>query len=145
MASPAPVDFSLSPAIDESILMILILRELEWLAKHKISLGVACGLEYLHKGNSFIVVHRDLKPDNVLVDENMEAHISDFGLARSISDANTIMSASLAGYMAPATFRGTHLSEKSDMYSFGVVLADLVVEFPLFGSTEYAERLWIGL
>ncbi|KAK1434786.1 hypothetical protein QVD17_00539 [Tagetes erecta] len=64
-------------------------RELDWLARYKIVLGEASGLEYLHVGITPRIVHRDIKPGNVLFDENMEARIADFGFAHYIPEADT--------------------------------------------------------
>ncbi|KAK4402495.1 Leucine-rich repeat receptor-like serine/threonine/tyrosine-protein kinase SOBIR1 [Sesamum angolense] len=64
-------------------------RELNWLARYKIALGVAAGLEYLHMNHKPCIIHRDLKPGNILLDDEMEARISDFGLAKALPDANT--------------------------------------------------------
>ncbi|KAK1434785.1 hypothetical protein QVD17_00538 [Tagetes erecta] len=64
-------------------------RELDWLTRYKIALGVASGLEYLHVSITQHIVHRDIKPVNVLLDENMEAIIADFGFAHYIPEADT--------------------------------------------------------
>ncbi|PKI65355.1 hypothetical protein CRG98_014237 [Punica granatum] len=105
--------------------------ELDWLARHKIALGVASGLEYLHKNQSPRIIHRDLKPENVLLDDDMEARIADFGLAKAIPDAHTHMTTSnvvgTLGYIAPEFHQTVKFTEKSDIYSFGVVLAVLVM------------------
>jgi serine/threonine protein kinase len=73
-------------------------RELDWLARHKIAVGVASGLEYLHLSHSPQIIHRDLKPANVLLDDDMEARIADFGLAKAMPDAKThITTSNVAG------------------------------------------------
>ncbi|TXG64115.1 hypothetical protein EZV62_011109 [Acer yangbiense] len=119
-------------------------RELDWLARRKIAIGVAAGLEYIHKNNSPRIIHRDLKPANVLLDDDMEAKITDFGLAKEMPDANTHIIASdtagTFGYIAPEFSKGMILSEKSDIFSFGVLLAAMVIgKFPssdFFKETE---------
>ncbi|GJZ71400.1 leucine-rich repeat receptor-like serine/threonine/tyrosine-protein kinase SOBIR1 [Tanacetum coccineum] len=63
-------------------------RQLVWLARHKIVIGVVSGLEYFHTSDTPPLVHRDLKPANVLLDDDMEAWIDDFGIAKLTSDAN---------------------------------------------------------
>lgn len=106
-------------------------RELDWLARHRIALGVAAGLEYLHMNHTPRIVHRDLKPANVLLDDDMEARIADFGLAKSIPDADTHMTSSnvagTLGYIAPEYHQTLKFTDKCDIYSFGVVLAVLVM------------------
>ncbi|GMP33965.1 hypothetical protein CsSME_00007052 [Camellia sinensis var. sinensis] len=80
-------------------------RQLDWQARHKIAIGVASGLEYLHTSHSPRIIHRDLKPANVLLDDDMEARIADFGLAKAVPDAHTHVTTSnvtgTVGYIAP--------------------------------------------
>ncbi|KAK2664472.1 hypothetical protein Ddye_003046 [Dipteronia dyeriana] len=106
-------------------------RELDWLARHKIALGVAAGLEYLHMSHNPRIIHRDLKPANVLLDDDMEARIADFGLAKAMPDAHThITTSNLAGtvgYIAPEYHQTLKFTDKCDIYSFGVLLAVLVI------------------
>ncbi|XP_042039448.1 leucine-rich repeat receptor-like serine/threonine/tyrosine-protein kinase SOBIR1 [Salvia splendens] len=106
-------------------------KELDWPARYKIIMGIAAGLEYLHMNHTPRIIHRDLKPANVLLDDEMEARIADFGLAKSVPDANTHMSTSniagTAGYIAPEYHQTFKFTEKCDMYSFGVVLAAVVM------------------
>ncbi|KAJ0785447.1 putative transferase, protein kinase RLK-Pelle-LRR-XI-2 family [Helianthus annuus] len=106
-------------------------RQLEWLARHKIALGVASGLEYLHMSHTPRIVHRDLKPANVLLDDDMEARIADFGLAKSIPEADTHMTSSnvagTLGYIAPEYHQTMKFTDKCDIYSFGVLLGVLVM------------------
>lgn len=106
-------------------------RELDWLTRHKIAIGIASGLEYLHSYQTPRIIHRDLKPGNVLLDDDMEARISDFGLAKTMPDAVTHMTASslagTVGYIAPEYHQILKFTDKSDIYSFGVILAILVV------------------
>ncbi|KAL1568327.1 Leucine-rich repeat receptor-like serine/threonine/tyrosine-protein kinase sobir1 [Salvia divinorum] len=106
-------------------------RELDWPARYKIVMGIASGLEYLHMNHTPRIIHRDLKPANVLLDDEMEARIADFGLAKSVPDANTHMSTSniagTAGYIAPEYYQTFKFTDKCDVYSFGVVLAAVVM------------------
>ncbi|GFP99049.1 leucine-rich repeat receptor-like serine/threonine/tyrosine-protein kinase sobir1 [Phtheirospermum japonicum] len=106
-------------------------RELDWLARYKIALGIAAGLEYLHMNHSPRIIHRDLKPANVLLDDEMEARIADFGLAKAVPDANTHVTTSnvagTVGYIAPEYYQTFKFTDKCDMYSFGVVLGVLVI------------------
>lgn len=106
-------------------------RELDWLARHKIALGVASGLEYLHLSHSPRIIHRDLKPANILLDDNMEARIADFGLAKAVPDANTHVTTSnvagTVGFIAPEYHQTLKFTDKCDIYSYGVMLGVLVV------------------
>ncbi|XP_058193864.1 receptor-like protein kinase FERONIA [Rhododendron vialii] len=106
-------------------------RELDWLARHKIALGVAAGLEYLHMNHSPRIIHRDLKPANVLLDDDMEARIADFGLAKVMPDQDTPVTnsnvAGTLGYIAPEYRLTMKFTDKCDIYSFGVVLGTLVI------------------
>lgn len=119
-------------------------RELDWLTRHRIAAGIASGLEYLHTYQTPRIIHRDLKPGNVLLDDDMEARISDFGLAKTMPDAQTHVTASslagTVGYIAPEYSQILQFTDKSDIYSFGVILAILVVgKLPsdqFFQSTE---------
>ena len=80
-------------------------KELDWLARYKIALGVVTGLEHMHFLHNPCITHRDLKPANVLLDDDMEARISDFGLAKVMLDANIYITGSnvagTVGYIAP--------------------------------------------
>ncbi|KAI5683155.1 hypothetical protein M9H77_04383 [Catharanthus roseus] len=90
-------------------------------------IDVASALDYLHNGYSESVVHCDLKPSNILFDENMVAHVSDFGLSKLLGDGNSIVhTKTLAtfGYMAPEYGTDGLVSTKSDVYSFGILLME---------------------
>ncbi|CAI9782437.1 unnamed protein product [Fraxinus pennsylvanica] len=110
-------------------------RELDWLAPYKIALGVAVGLEYLHMHNIPRIIHRDIKPANVLLDDEMETRIADFGLSKAIPEANTHFSTSnvvgTVGYLDPTYYQTFQFTEKCDIYSFGVLLGVLMMgKFP---------------
>lgn len=106
-------------------------RELDWLARHKIALGVAAGLEYLHFNHNPRIIHRDLKPANVLLDDDMEARIADFGLAKAVPDYDTHVTTSnvagTLGYIAPEYHQTMKFTDKCDIFSFGVLLGVLVI------------------
>ncbi|KAJ4818963.1 Leucine-rich receptor-like protein kinase family protein [Rhynchospora pubera] len=106
-------------------------RELGWPARLKISDGIAAGLEYLHISHKPQIIHRDLKPANILLDDDMEARIADFGLAKEMPDANTHMTlsnvAGTLGYIAPEYGQTLKFTAKCDIYSFGVILAVLAM------------------
>lgn len=103
---------------------------LHWDTRNKIALEAAKGLCYLHHDCSPLIVHRDVKSNNILLDSNFEAHVADFGLAKFLQDSGTseCMSAIAGsyGYIAPEYAYTLKVDEKSDVYSFGVVLLELV-------------------
>ncbi|XP_009406375.2 leucine-rich repeat receptor-like serine/threonine/tyrosine-protein kinase SOBIR1 [Musa acuminata AAA Group] len=113
-------------------------RKLEWPARYNIALGIAAGLEYLHVVHRPRVIHRDLKPANILLDDDLNARISDFGLAKVVPDTvSGPMRSGLKGtigYIAPEYHQTLLFTDKCDVYSFGVILAVLVTgKFPTDG------------
>ncbi|KAK6128564.1 hypothetical protein DH2020_037708 [Rehmannia glutinosa] len=103
---------------------------LHWDTRYKIAVESAKGLCYLHHDCSPLIVHRDVKSNNILLDSGFEAHVADFGLAKFLQDSGTseCMSAIAGsyGYIAPEYAYTLKVDEKSDVYSFGVVLLELV-------------------
>jgi len=102
-------------------------RQLDWQKRYNIIVGVARGLLYLHEGA--LIIHRDIKATNVLLDVNMNPKIADFGLARQFDEDETHMSTRVAGtygYMAPEYAMHGQLTIKADVYSFGVLLLELM-------------------
>lgn len=99
----------------------------DWMTRYKIAMGVAQGLCYLHHDCFPVVVHRDVKSNNILLDTNMEARVADFGVAKLV-EATESMSviAGSYGYIAPEYAYTMQVDEKSDIYSFGVVLLELL-------------------
>ncbi|GAY33649.1 hypothetical protein CUMW_275900 [Citrus unshiu] len=93
-----------------------------------IMIDVASALEYLHFGYSVPIIHCDLKPNNVLLDDNMVAHLSDFGMAKPFlkEDQSLTQTQTLAtiGYMAPEYGREGRVSTNGDVYSFGIMLME---------------------
>ncbi|KAL3515713.1 hypothetical protein ACH5RR_022615 [Cinchona calisaya] len=103
---------------------------LGWQLRYKIALEAAKGLCYLHHDCYPLIVHRDVKSNNILLNSRFEAHVADFGLAKFLVDdgASECMSAIAGsyGYIAPEYAYTLKINEKSDVYSFGVVLLELI-------------------
>ncbi|KAJ4911504.1 Lectin-domain containing receptor kinase VI.3 [Raphanus sativus] len=102
---------------------------LSWNARLRIARGIASGLLYLHEEWEKIVVHRDVKPSNVLIEDNMNPRLGDFGLARLYERetlSHTTVVVGTIGYMAPELTRNGQSSTASDVYAFGVLLLEIV-------------------
>ncbi|GMH03747.1 hypothetical protein Nepgr_005586 [Nepenthes gracilis] len=103
---------------------------LEWYARHKIAVGAARGLRYLHEECRVgCIVHRDMRPNNILLTHDYEPLVGDFGLARWQPDGDTGVQTRVIGtfgYLAPEYARSGQITEKADVYSFGVVLVELL-------------------
>ncbi|XP_062182589.1 receptor protein-tyrosine kinase CEPR2-like [Phragmites australis] len=103
--------------------------ELDWPRRCKIALGAAKGLMYLHHDCTPAIIHRDIKSTNILLDEDYEAKIADFGIAKVAEDSCDSEFSCFAGthgYLAPELAYSLKVTEKTDVYSFGVVLLELV-------------------
>ncbi|KAJ4819759.1 Kinase superfamily protein [Rhynchospora pubera] len=105
-------------------------QPLDWYTRMRIAFGVAEGLEYLHVKVEPAVIFRDLKPSNILLDENFNSKLSDFGLARLGPEGDethvTTQVRGTHGYHAPEYLATGRLKVKSDVYTFGVVLLELI-------------------
>lgn len=102
---------------------------MSWATRLKISLGSAKGLAYLHEECHPKIIHRDIKAANILLDNDFEAKVADFGLAKFSFDVDTHVSTRVMGtfgYLAPEYAASGKLTEKSDVFSFGVVLLELI-------------------
>ncbi|KAG8055045.1 hypothetical protein GUJ93_ZPchr0001g31055 [Zizania palustris] len=122
-----------------------ILREgydysLNWEERIHIALDAAQGLEYLHESCNPTIVHRDVKTPNILLDKNLVAKISDFGLSRAFNATDTHIStvaAGTLGYLDPEYHATFQLTIKTDVYSFGIVLLEIVTgQPPVFMDTQ---------
>ncbi|CAH9071162.1 unnamed protein product [Cuscuta epithymum] len=119
--------------------------KLNWAARRKIAIGAARGLAFLHHNCIPHIIHRDMKSSNVLLDENLEARVSDFGMARLMNAVDTHLSVSTLagtpGYVPPEYYQSFRCSTKGDVYSYGVVLLELLTgkqptDLPDFGDSN---------
>ncbi|MQL84469.1 hypothetical protein Taro_016954 [Colocasia esculenta] len=106
-------------------------HQLNWARRYEIIVGVARGLQYLHEDSQVKVVHRDLKASNILLDADLNSKISDFGLARLFpvdqTHASTTRAVGTYGYMPPEYAMRGRFSSKTDVYSFGVLVLEMVL------------------
>ncbi|XP_045821116.1 rust resistance kinase Lr10-like isoform X2 [Trifolium pratense] len=112
---------------------------------YDISLGIARGIQYLHQGCEMQIIHFDIKPHNILLDENFNPKISDFGLAKLYRIDQSILTLTAArgtmGYMAPELLYKNigNLSHKADVYSFGMMLMEMAGRKK---NINYIENYW---
>ncbi|THG05315.1 hypothetical protein TEA_016001 [Camellia sinensis var. sinensis] len=122
-------------------------KELDWPIRYQIVRGIARGILYLHQDSRLRVIHRDLKTSNILLDEEMNAKVSDFGLARIFgvnqTQANTDRVIGTYGYMSPEYAVHGHFSVKSDVFSFGVLVLEIISgkKNSEFYHSDYADDL----
>ncbi|KFK33319.1 hypothetical protein AALP_AA6G359600 [Arabis alpina] len=119
---------------------------LKWTTRLRIAVDAALGLEYLHYGCRPSMVHRDVKSTNILLDGQFMAKIADFGLSRSfkVGDESQVSTAvaGTPGYLVPEYYRTSRLAEMSDVYSFGIVLLEIITNQHVFDQTR--EKLHIA-
>ncbi|KAK8587649.1 hypothetical protein V6N12_022133 [Hibiscus sabdariffa] len=122
--------------------------KLQWAARRKIAIGAARGLAFLHHNCIPHIIHRDMKSSNVLLDENLEARVSDFGMARLMSAMDTHLSVSTLagtpGYVPPEYYNSFRCSTKGDVYSYGVVLLELLTGKRPTDSADFGDNNLVG-
>ncbi|KAL4318458.1 hypothetical protein GQ457_18G024530 [Hibiscus cannabinus] len=110
-------------------------RAVDWKIIHKIALDIAHALAYLHDECTPKVLHRDVKPSNILLDNDCNAYLSDFGLSRLLGTSETHATTGVAGtfgYVAPEYAMTCRVSEKADVYSYGIMLLELISDKKAF-------------
>ncbi|TYK12979.1 protein BRASSINOSTEROID INSENSITIVE 1 [Cucumis melo var. makuwa] len=122
--------------------------KLNWSARRKIAIGAARGLAFLHHNCIPHIIHRDMKSSNVLLDENLEARVSDFGMARLMSAMDTHLSVSTLagtpGYVPPEYYQSFRCSTKGDVYSYGVVMLELLTGKRPTDSADFGDNNLVG-
>ncbi|CAN4103416.1 unnamed protein product [Withania somnifera] len=146
-------EYMANKSLDTFVFDHTLCRLLDWRIRFEIILDIARGLLYLHQDSRLRIIHRDLKTSNILLDEEMNAKISDFGLARIIegksTEANTNRVVGTYGYMSPEYALEGLFSIKSDVFSYGVVVLEIVSGkrnmefFDDINLTGYVWKLWM--
>ncbi|ONK81632.1 uncharacterized protein A4U43_C01F31300 [Asparagus officinalis] len=121
---------------------------LSWASRYQVAIDVADALSYLHHGCRSRILHLDVKPQNILLDENFRARVSDFGISRTMDkDESRVVTTirGTRGYLAPEWFSTEGISEKSDVYSFGMVILEILGgrrNFEFFDDGNISQRTW---
>ncbi|KAL3650701.1 G-type lectin S-receptor-like serine/threonine-protein kinase SD2-5 [Castilleja foliolosa] len=116
---------------------------LDWDTRFSIAVGTAKGLAYLHEDCDVKIVHCDIKPENVLLDDQFMAKVSDFGLAKLMTREESHVFTTMRGtrgYLAPEWITNYAISEKSDVYSYGMVLLELIGGRKNYNPTESSDK-----
>ncbi|CAN0920682.1 Receptor-like cytosolic serine/threonine-protein kinase RBK2 [Linum grandiflorum] len=117
-----------------------------WSKRYKIALGTADGLLYLHETCRKRIIHRDIKVDNILLTENFEPQICDFGLAKwlpkQLSHHHVSKFEGTFGYFAPEYFMHGIVDEKTDVYAFGVILLELITGRQAVLDSQHSLVIW---
>ncbi|GMI72097.1 hypothetical protein like AT5G18910 [Hibiscus trionum] len=121
-------------------------EKLNWKTRFKIALGAAEGLCYLHEGCQRRIIHKDIKASNILLSEDFDAQICDFGLAKWLPDQWTHHTVSKVegtfGYLPPEFFMHGVVDEKTDVYAFGVLLLELITGRQAIDSSQQSIVMW---
>uniref|UniRef100_A0A1D1ZBF3 Receptor-like serine/threonine-protein kinase n=1 Tax=Anthurium amnicola TaxID=1678845 RepID=A0A1D1ZBF3_9ARAE len=102
---------------------------LDWSKRYQIALGVATGLAYLHEKCRDCIIHCDIKPENILLDEDLSPKVADFGMAKLIGrDFSRVLTSMRGtfGYVAPEWISGEPITPKADVFSFGMTLFEII-------------------
>ncbi|KAG5004281.1 hypothetical protein JHK84_028549 [Glycine max] len=122
-------------------------NKLDWSKRYKICLGIADGLLYLHECCHRRIIHRDIKAENILLTENFEPQICDFGLAKWLPEQWTHHNVSkfegTFGYFAPEYFMHGIVDEKTDVFSFGVLLLEIITGRPAVDHMQQSVVIWV--
>ncbi|KAI3792806.1 hypothetical protein L2E82_06697 [Cichorium intybus] len=121
-------------------------EKLDWKIRYNIALGTASGLSYLHEGCQRRIIHRDIKAANILLSEDFEPRIADFGLAKWLPDQWTHLNVSqfegTFGYLAPEVFMNGLIDEKTDVYAYGVLLLEIITGRPALDESQKSLVMW---
>ncbi|XP_073055020.1 LRR receptor-like serine/threonine-protein kinase RPK2 [Primulina eburnea] len=118
-------------------------RPFDWSILHKIALNIASALSYLHDQCIPRIIHRDIKPSNILLDDEYNAYLSDFGLSKILANAETHATTRVAGtygYISPEYALTGRVSNKADVYSYGVVLLELMSDKTVLDPSFYSHE-----
>ena len=126
---------------------------LEWSMRKNIALGAARGLAYLHDHCDPKIIHRDVKASNILLDDEFEAVVRDFGLARVMNYKDTHVTTAVRGtigHIAPEYLSTGKSSEKTDVFGFGILLLELItglraLEFGKAANQKGVMLDWVSL
>ncbi|KAK4588883.1 hypothetical protein RGQ29_019769 [Quercus rubra] len=119
---------------------------LDWPTRFSVCLGTARGLAYLHEESRPRIVHRDVKASNILIDGELCPKISDFGLAKLYDDTKTHISTRVAGtigYLAPEYAMRGHLTEKADVFGFGVLALEILSGRPNSDNSLDTQKIYL--
>ncbi|KAL1188576.1 Receptor-like cytosolic serine/threonine-protein kinase RBK2 [Cardamine amara subsp. amara] len=136
----------LSPNGSLASLLYEAKEKLNWSVRYKVAMGTAEGLYYLHEGCQRRIIHKDIKASNILLTQNFEAQISDFGLAKWLPDQWTHHTVSKVegtfGYLPPEFFMHGIVDEKTDVYAYGVLLLELITGRQALDSSQHSLVMW---
>uniref|UniRef100_A0A9I9E197 Protein kinase domain-containing protein n=2 Tax=Cucumis melo TaxID=3656 RepID=A0A9I9E197_CUCME len=122
-------EYVMNESLDKLLFKSSRRGELDWKRRYDIIFGIARGLQYLHVDSHNVIIHRDIKASNILLDDKWVPKIADFGMARLFPEDQTHVNTRVAGtngYMAPEYVMHGHLSAKADVFSFGVLVLELI-------------------